>query len=145
MVSHPDYLHNLSSYRWQIETERDLSVTPVFALAIYKWTGSAHVPVTRSHYFNLTDPASPPDDELSTGAKAGIGVGVGVAGLIVLAAVVFFVLRSRRKRKAESQAADNPPPDTENPTDKHASAHELESPPPAPELPGTSNNPVELP
>ena len=116
-------------------------------MAIYKWTGSANVPVTRSHYFNLTDPTSPSDDELSTGAKAGIGVGVGVAGLIVLAAAVFFVLRSRRrKRKAESQAADILPPDTEEkPTGKHASMPEMEYPPPVLEVPGTSKNPVELP
>lgn len=113
-------------------------------MAIYKLSGSANVPVTRSHYFNLTDPTPPSDDELSTGAKTGIGVGVGVAGLIVLAAAVFFVLRSRRKRKTESQAAVIPP-DTGKHTGKQASMPEMESPPPALELPGTSKNPVELP
>lgn len=38
--------------------------------------------------------------ELSTGAKAGIGIGVSVAVLAIIGAVVFFILRSKRRKQA---------------------------------------------
>ena len=41
---------------------------------------------------------------LSDGAKAGIGAGVGVAGLILIGLLIFFFLRRRRRRAA--RAAD---------------------------------------
>jgi hypothetical protein len=55
----------------------------------------------------LPDSTSPPSESntLSTGAKAGIGVGVAI-GTIALAAVVFFVFASRKRRRSDK----NPPP-----------------------------------
>lgn len=50
--------------------------------------------------------SSDSSDDLSTGAKAGIGVGVSIAGLLVLG-LLAFVLRRRfiRQQPASSQAA----------------------------------------
>jgi hypothetical protein len=41
------------------------------------------------------------DGGLSTGAKAGIGVGVSIFGLLVIAALAFFILRRRRQRQSQ--------------------------------------------
>ena len=41
---------------------------------------------------------------LSTGAEAGIGVGASIAGLLLIAAVTFFLLRNRRHRKVRDSA-----------------------------------------
>jgi len=41
---------------------------------------------------------------LSTGAQAGIGVGIGIAGLLFIGALIFFLLR-KRKAKSKSYGA----------------------------------------
>ncbi|KAG5659357.1 hypothetical protein KAF25_000559 [Fusarium avenaceum] len=46
------------------------------------------------------------DSGLSTGAKAGIGAGVGVAGLAFLAGLVWFCLRKRRNDKNKAEYDD---------------------------------------
>jgi len=62
-------------------------------------TGSARASGTRQ-------PASQDEGSLSTGAQAGIGVGVGIAGLLLIGAVIFFLLR---KRKAQKKSYDAVP------------------------------------
>ncbi|KAI0834333.1 acid protease [Hypoxylon sp. FL0890] len=49
--------------------------------------------------------ASPPAG-LSTGAKAGIGVGVGIVGLGIIGAIAFFFLRRRKAAPSESAASN---------------------------------------
>lgn len=43
---------------------------------------------------------------LSTGAQAGIGVGVAIAGLAIIAAIVFFCLRRRKSNKITKPKSD---------------------------------------
>lgn len=43
--------------------------------------------------------ASHPSGGLSTGAKAGIGVGAAIGGLLVIGAIVIFALKSRKQRQ----------------------------------------------
>jgi MYXO-CTERM domain-containing protein len=49
-------------------------------------------------------PANPPPSGLSTGAQAGIGAGVGVAGLALIALGIFFLLRRRRAKGPKSDS-----------------------------------------
>lgn len=51
----------------------------------------------------LSSGSAVPSNSLSTGAKAGIGVGVAVGAIAVIAALVWFLLRRRRRRKEEGQ------------------------------------------
>jgi hypothetical protein len=44
-------------------------------------------------------PFAPPDKSLSTGAKAGIGVGIPLAVFVILGVIVAMILRSRWQRK----------------------------------------------
>ncbi|KAH8701082.1 hypothetical protein BGW36DRAFT_460139 [Talaromyces proteolyticus] len=54
-------------------------------------------------------PTSQPDTSLSTGAKAGIGVGAAVGGLILIGAAIFLLfLRRKRPRKQFHPADDQP-------------------------------------
>jgi hypothetical protein len=55
---------------------------------------------TTSHTFS---PSAHHGDELGTGAKAGIGVGAAVAGLVLIAALSWLILRSKRRRTVERQ------------------------------------------
>ncbi|KIX09636.1 uncharacterized protein Z518_00717 [Rhinocladiella mackenziei CBS 650.93] len=74
-----------------------------------------------------TATAAPSTDEgLSTGAKAGIGIGAAVGGLVFIALLVFFVMRNNKRKKREMEAgrveADSkpavPPYSTELPPDE---------------------------
>ncbi|KAK2768193.1 hypothetical protein FQN54_000045 [Arachnomyces sp. PD_36] len=54
---------------------------------------------------NITQPTSEPSSEgLSTGAKAGIGVGVAAVALIILGIIIFFLRRQRKSRSGVSGA-----------------------------------------
>ena len=52
---------------------------------------------------SATPSGAAPPSGLSTGAKAGIGIGAAAAGLIAIAATVFLVLRRRRKSRSVPQ------------------------------------------
>ena len=60
---------------------------------------------------SLPPPISPPPTGLSTGAIAGIAVGIGAAALIAIIAVVLFCLRRRRRRQASRGPLNLPPVD----------------------------------
>ncbi|KAK6702891.1 hypothetical protein SNK04_012785 [Fusarium graminearum] len=55
---------------------------------------------------NNNSSKSSDDEGLSTGAKAGIGAGVGVAGLIVIGGLIYFCLRKRRNAKNKAEYDD---------------------------------------
>jgi hypothetical protein len=73
-------------------------------------------------------PANPSPSGLSTGAQAGIGAGVGVVGLALIALGIFFLLRRRRGRETQksdphysgstfqSSGPESPPPMHQQPT-----------------------------
>jgi hypothetical protein len=42
---------------------------------------------------------------MGTGAKIGLGVGVGVAGLLLLSALLFFLVRHKKKSRAVADSA----------------------------------------
>ncbi|KAL5120746.1 hypothetical protein ACEQ8H_001226 [Pleosporales sp. CAS-2024a] len=83
------------------------------------------------------------NNDLSPGAKAGIGVGVGVAGLLVIIGAVVLLLRRRRKSSTQIAHEVPAPPyamakastyahrhhDVELPADHTHARSELESPP----------------
>lgn len=78
---------------------------------------------------NSTVGASSPSRALSTGAKAGVGVGVGLAGLLLLGALAWFLTKYRRRRLAdarEARASDLPV--------KETTARATAGPPPMPGL-----------
>ncbi|KAL7628422.1 hypothetical protein AAE478_002625 [Parahypoxylon ruwenzoriense] len=52
-------------------------------------------------------PTAPTASGLSTGAQAGIGVGVGIAGLAIIGALVFFFLRRRKSSSADGEIPPN--------------------------------------
>jgi hypothetical protein len=49
---------------------------------------------------------------MSTGAKAGVGVGIGAVALIGLVSAVFLILRRRRSKTSRSELAGDGPPGT---------------------------------
>lgn len=70
--------------------------------AISRTTGTG--PASTSTQDAVADTA----DGLSVGAKAGIGVGAAVAGLLIVAVILLGVLVRRRKRKANQSQPDSP-------------------------------------
>lgn len=86
-------------------------------------------------------------DDLPVAAKAGIGVGVGIFGVVVIACGIlwFLYLRKQRKVLAELQRqASYQPPTSYQP---HASFHPQSPPPPPPDASGTwkvQHSPMEM-
>lgn len=81
--------------------------------------------------------SSSSNGSLSTGAKAGIGVGVSVGGILILLAIGFLIVRRRKRRRNGQRASqDTSSLDEENPdparekvelpaTGRHAFPHQL--------------------
>lgn len=102
-----------------------------------EWDGSTAASSTKG-----LDPSSPTDvktsgsdnndgksGSLSDGAKAGIGAGAGVAGLILIGLLIFFFLRRRRRRAARSTEKTSLTPANDFIRDKEShSARVAESP-----------------
>ncbi|OTB01623.1 hypothetical protein M426DRAFT_323259 [Hypoxylon sp. CI-4A] len=63
---------------------------------------------TNSSALNATEHSTPTDDALSTGAKAGIGVGVGIASITAIGALAFFFLRRRKSAPSKRPMSDMP-------------------------------------
>ncbi|KAK3317057.1 hypothetical protein B0H66DRAFT_576673 [Apodospora peruviana] len=76
------------------------------------YTPGTTLPVAPTGSYNgPTSTSSPSDPGLSTGAKAGIGVGAAVGGLLLLALIVaLFVMRRRRRRAEDRGYLNNMPP-----------------------------------
>ncbi|EEU42482.1 uncharacterized protein NECHADRAFT_104347 [Fusarium vanettenii 77-13-4] len=67
--------------------------------------GSAGTGVPESNNNNSSS-SSGGDGGLSTGAKAGIGAGAGVAGLLILGALIWFCVKKRRSDKHKAEYDD---------------------------------------
>jgi len=85
--------------------------------------------------------------ELSTGAKAGIGVGAGLAGLAILSAILlFFKYRAKNRKKLEELRAANENLGSGGPSLSNMSKTAVSSTnvalPPSYELPGNHSRPV---
>ena len=65
---------------------------------------SSQVPISaiENVVYAMYYPANPPPSGLPIGAQAGIGAGVGVVGLALIALGIFFLLRRRRGRASKS-------------------------------------------
>ncbi|KAI1823576.1 hypothetical protein F4861DRAFT_315559 [Xylaria intraflava] len=97
-----------------------------------------------------SDVGTPVAPSLSTGAKAGIGVGAGIGGLAIIAVIVFLLFRRRQRKKNASRndAEVISPPDEaypkEGPDSTPGNNHNTQPKSPA-ELPDTGTLLVKAP
>lgn len=68
--------------------------------------GSAGTGVPESDNNNSSSSSGGDDGGLSTGAKAGIGAGAGVAGLLIIGALIWFCVKKRRNDKHKAEYDD---------------------------------------
>ncbi|KAH7413582.1 hypothetical protein DE146DRAFT_638093 [Phaeosphaeria sp. MPI-PUGE-AT-0046c] len=93
------------------------SSTAVSSATTNTASSASAAPTTRPGGSTSTMPASSSDSSLSTGAKAGIGAGIGVVALMGIFAAVFFLLRHWKKRNMSPQVTHG---NELHPTEKYA-------------------------
>ncbi|KAJ5173347.1 hypothetical protein N7492_005940 [Penicillium capsulatum] len=147
------------SYPWTFDiSDKDLAKTNRYCLTFipedYSYTTNQYQMYSKG--FNVRNkensrasatptavkPVASGSGGLSTGAKAGIGVGAGVGGLAVLAAIGFFVIR-RLRRPSSPEAIETPQPYMPCPPQELGDTpRELGGSHPDHELPGYDSKPV---
>lgn len=104
-----EYFNAIPSTSWSAipspttpSTSRTSSITTTTASS-----SSASASATAASTAALPSSTSPPgQDGLSTGAKAGIGIGCAIAGLAVIAVIAVFLLRRRRRSFSPGDAGE---------------------------------------
>lgn len=96
-----DFTHNqISVAPLRHEALSEDNITPINS------TGVAGLQGYVAQSSNPNNQTMPSSSGLSTGAKAGIGVGAALGALLVIGVIAFFVLRSRRHRRSQTNAHD---------------------------------------
>jgi hypothetical protein len=90
-----------------VHTVRDSQGNVVTNLALSPSKSESRTTTGAPEETNIINPPVTPESGLSTGAKAGIGAGAAVAGLAVIGAAGFFLLRRHRNSKAAKAAKED--------------------------------------